>query len=253
MACATATTAYFIQTGADGSLSFATDGRSFAPAAVALDLSDRVQLNFTSATGVDYTNLVMDNDQTTGYQIGQDLEKWIVTDTDKPQIYTQLGDVNYGFNALPMTDVQNLPIGIYTKTTGTTTISAVATAAPGLSKLLLLDKSNGTTTDLLTSNYSFKADAGTNNSRFAITAQRVPTDNVKIEAIGDVSISMLNGGLILANIAPSTIVRVYDAIGRLVVNKTANSTSMEIKLSAKGVYTVQLQNGTQTSTRKVIF
>jgi hypothetical protein len=245
--------AYFIQAGADESLSFEIAGRSLAPAIVATDLSDRVQLNFTSATGVDYTNLIMDNDQIAGYQIGKDLEKWVGTGTDKPQIYTQLSGINYAFNALPMTDVQNLPVGIYTKTAGTTTISANAAKAPSLTKLLLLDKSNGTTTDLLSSNYSFIANAGTNNTRFVITAQRVPTENRINELNGDATISIADGRLVLINIVPSTVLRIYDTIGRLIVNKTMNSTDFKIKLNLKGIYTVQLQNGTKTSTRKVIF
>jgi len=245
--------AYFVQVGKDGNLSFATAGRLSAPAAVATDLSDRVQLNFTSATGIDNTNLIMNNDQTSAYQIGEDLEKWIGTGTDKPQIYTQLGGVNYGFNALPMTEVQNLPVGIYTKTAGITTISADAAQAPSLSKLLLLDKLNGTVTDLMTTNYSFTSDAGTNNTRFTITAQRVPTGNEIIDINVDANISIVNGKLMLQNIAPSTVVRIYDALGRLVVNKTANSSTMEIKLVVKGIYSIQMQNGTNTLAKKVIF
>jgi hypothetical protein len=151
-----------------------------------------------------------------------------------------------------MTYVQNLPIGIYTKTTGTTTISANALQAPSLSKLLLLDKTTGTTTDLLTSTYSFIANAGTDNTRFQITAQRVLTANVINEVSGEVKISMVNGGLVFANISPSTIIRVYDAIGRMVANKTANGNSLEIKLNGCGMYSIQIQTGNTFSTRKVI-
>jgi len=46
---------------------------------------------------------------------------------------------------------------------------------------------------------------------------------------------------------------VFDALGRMITNKTANSNSLEIKLNARGIYTVQLQNGSTYSTRKVIF
>ena len=244
--------AYFVQVLADGNMSFDIAGRSSAPAAVATDLSDRVQLNFTSATGVDYTNLIMDNDQTTGYQIGQDLEKWIGTDTDKPQIYTQLGGINYGFNALPMTDVQNLPVGIYTKTAGTTTISASASQAPSLSKLILFDSSNGTTTDLLISSYSFIADAGTNNTRFSITAQRISTENVVETETGCPTLAINNCKLIINNLNGITAVRVYDAIGRMMASKTTGNNSMEIPLSVKGIYTVQMESGAKSWVRKVV-
>jgi hypothetical protein len=244
--------AYFVQVLADGDMSFDIAGRSSAPAAVATDLSDRVQLNFTSATGVDYTNLIMDNDQTTAYQIGQDLEKWIGTDTDKPQIYTQLGGVNYGYNALPMTDVQNLPVGIYTKTAGTTTISASAGQAPSLSKLLLFDSSNGTTTDLLISSYSFIADAGTNNTRFTITAQRISTENVVETETGCPTLAINNYKLIINNLSGKTAVRVYDAVGRMVASKTTSNSTVEMPVNVAGMYTVLMEVGAKSWVRKVV-
>ncbi|MEI8085791.1 MAG: choice-of-anchor Q domain-containing protein [Paludibacter sp.] len=246
--------AYFIQAGSDDNLSFDIDGRSFVPAAVATDLSDRVELNVSTATGTDFTNLILDNNFSTSYEIGQDLEKWIGTGTTKPQLYSILGGVNYAFNALPMSSVVNLPIGFYTQTAGTSTISiSNSSQAPSLSKLMLLDKTTGMTTDLLTSNYSFIADAGTDNTRFLITAQRVPTSvNIESNFQDEIGISVVNDKLLLLNLSPSTTIRICDAIGRMVVNKTINNTAFEIKLNAKGIYTVQLQNETKTSTRKVI-
>ena len=248
--------AYFVQVGSSTPIAFAKDGRHLAPASVAIDLSDRVQLTFTSTTGSDNTNLIMDNNQSTAYEIGQDLEKWLTTETTKPQVYTLLSGTNYAYNALPMNSVNNLPVGFYTKTDGSTIISVDGTRAPSLSKLLLTDNgvSPATVTDLLSSNYTFIATAGTNNTRFAITAQRITTDNNLIwNEMGEIGISMVNGKLLMANILPSTTVRVYDALGRLVTNKTATGNSLEIKLNARGIYTVQLQSGTTISTRKVIF
>jgi hypothetical protein len=241
--------AYFVQSGSNGNISFALTSRQNAPSSVANNVSENIQLNVSTATGVDNTYLIMDNDQTTDYQIGEDMEKWIGTGTDKPQVYTMLGGINYAFNALPMSNVVNLPIGFYTKTSGNSTISVNASQAPSLSKLLLTDISNGTTIDLLASNYNFIADAGTDNSRFVITAQRVPTDNNLINnSEGESGISIVNGKLLIVNLKQSTVIRVYDATGRLVITKTANNSSMEIPLSVVGLYTVQI--GLQT--RKII-
>jgi len=255
--------AFFVQASTAGTgteLTFTTGGRQLAKSAVSVDLSDRVQLNFASATGVDNTNLIMDNNQSSAYQINQDLEKWITTDTSAPQVYTVLGGINYAFNALPMSSVSNLPVGIYTKTAGSTTISAIAKQAPSLSKLLLTDNgvSPATITDLLVSNYTFTATAGTNNSRFAITTQRITTDNNVIgNENGEAQISItpiaIGAKLIINNLANNTTVRVYDALGRMMINKNAIGNTLEIKLNARGVYTVHFQSGTIISTRKVIF
>ncbi len=220
--------AYFVQAGSDGNISFALSSRQSAPSVVANSISESVQLNVVTATGSDYTYLIMDNDQSAEYQIGQDMEKWIGTGTDKPQIYTSLGGINYAFNALPMTTVVNLPVGLYTKTSGMTTINVNPAQAPSLSKLLLLDNSNGITTDLLTSDYTFNASAGTDNSRFVITAQRVPAAIDLINNTeGEPRISIINGKLLIVNLMPSSVIRVYDGIGRLVVAKITNNSSVE--------------------------
>jgi hypothetical protein len=258
--------AYFVQASAalatstsNGGLgiNFSKAGRkaSAVRSLVAVSLSNNVQINFTSTTGTDFTNLVMDNDRTTAYEIGKDLEKWIGTGTAQPQVFTMLGGINYAYNALPMSSVVNLPIGIYTLNAGTTTINANATQAPSLSKLLLTDNgvSPAVVTDLLTSNYSFTAAAGTNNTRFQITAQLITTDNNKISSeLGEIGISIVNGALVLANVTSTTTVRVFDALGRMVIGKNSTSNMMEIKLNARGIYTVQLQSGTSILTRKVI-
>jgi hypothetical protein len=252
--------AYFIQAStilAGTGISFvSSNGRQLSPSVAANELLDEVQLDFVSSTGSDYALLRMDNSMTTGYEIGRDLEKWIGTGTPKPQIYTSLGGLNYAFNALPMSSVVNLPVGIYTQTAGSTIIHAAAAKAPSLSKLLLTDHATNpeTVTDLLVSDYSFFAAAGTNNSRFTISAQRITTDNNLIGSeFGETQMIINNSKLIINNLAGNTSVRIFDALGRMVVRKTDNSNSMEIKLNSRGIYTVQLQSGTTISTRKVIF
>ncbi|MEI8087672.1 MAG: T9SS type A sorting domain-containing protein, partial [Paludibacter sp.] len=246
--------AYFVQVDNSNPISFALANRQGAPAIVN-SLSDIVDLNISSAGGTDNTTIIMDNDQSTAYQIGQDLEKWMSTGT---QVYTVLGGINYAYNALPMSSVNNLAVGIYTKTAGTTTISANASQAQSLSKLLLTDNSTSpaTVTDLLVSNYTFTAAAGTNNTRFAITAHRITTENViEIGTNAQFIITPIAIGaqLIINNLVGNEVVRVFDALGRMVISKTANGSSLEIKLGARGIYTVQVQSGSTISTRKVIF
>jgi large repetitive protein len=248
--------AYFIQASTDlagTGITFNTAGRQSVKSVVTTDYaSDKVQLNLTSATGTDYALLTMDNNFTSDYEIGYDLEKWIGTGTDKPQLYTQLNGINYAFNALPMTDVTNLPIGFYTKTAGTTTISANAIQAPGLSKLLLTDNSTNpaTITDLLTSDYSFNAAAGTDNNRFVLTAQKISTANIIQTDKGGPTIQTNNSRLTISNLDIKATVRLYDAIGRMIVNKLINNNRLEIQLSAKGMYTIQIESGVNGWTKK---
>ncbi|MEI7504098.1 MAG: YDG domain-containing protein, partial [Paludibacter sp.] len=248
--------AYFTKVTTGGSLSFGLGARQALRSSVSASMADVVFLDCTTASETDRTNIIMDDAQSANYQNGVDYEKMITTETATPQVYTVLGGLNYSYNVLPTSSVVNLPLAIYTKTTASTTISVDGTRAKSLSKLLLTD--NGvipaTVTDLLSSNYTFTATAGTNNTRFAITAQRIATEIDKFDSNADApKLSIINCQLSIENLSPNATVRVYDALGRMVVSKNATSNVMEIKLGAHGIYTVQLQSGTNISTRKVIF
>ncbi|MEI8086389.1 MAG: T9SS type A sorting domain-containing protein [Paludibacter sp.] len=246
--------AYFVQADAGlqtSGLTFTLAGRQGVRSAVAASLSDLVQLNVTSPSGSDFTGLIMDNDQSTSYQIGQDFVKWSGTGT---QLYSILGGVNYAYNGLPLNSVNNLPIGFSTVSGGKSTISiADPSQAPSLSHLWLTDSKTSAVTDLLASSYSFTADAGATTTRFSITAQRVATDNIVGDNnFGEAVFSIVNGKLTITNLTANTSVRVFDAIGRMVANKTANRNTLELKLNASGMYTIQLQNGANSWTKKVI-
>ena len=243
--------AYFVQVGAAGNIGFGRNGRQNVPASVAAEVSENIRLNLTTATGADYTYLIMDNDQTTEYQIGEDMVKWLGTGTDVPQVYTLIGDVSYAFNALPMASVVNLPIGLYTKNAGASTISVNALQAPSLSKLLLTDKTENITTDLLVSDYSFNATAGSNNTRFVISAQRVPTAD-QISLIDAPSVISSNGKVVINELSPKTNIRIYDATGRLVMSKVATERSIEIPLQVVGMYAVHIDAGIKNWTIKIV-
>jgi len=248
--------AYFVQADATletSGISFAQAGRQLAAGTVETNQSDRVKLNFTSATGTDKTNVILSNDQSVEYTIGQDLEKMLGLGTAKPQFYTNLNGVKYAFNSLPINNVSNLSLGFYTQTTGSNVISVDASQAPELSQLILTDNENNTTTDLLTSNYSFTAEAGTNNTRFTITAKRIATDNISFDSTNNSPvISAVNNLLTISNVQQLATVRVFDAMGRLVINKQMSSNSIEIPMNTAGVYSVQLQTVDNNWTVKTI-
>ena len=247
-------TSFFVQanaTLATTAVSFDLSSRQSLPSSVKNDTIDKVRFYFQTATGIDNTNLVLGNNQTTAYEIGRDMEKWITTGTTKPQVYTMQGGINYAFNALPIANVQNLPLGVYTNSTSMATISTDATQAANLSGLLLTDVNTGITTDLLTSNYSFTANAGTNNARFLISAQRTSTENVKISTELPYC-SIIAGKLLINNLQSKSKILVFDAFGRFIASEIANNTSLEMQLPAKGVYIIQIIDDNSTICQKVI-
>ncbi|MEI7501675.1 MAG: T9SS type A sorting domain-containing protein [Paludibacter sp.] len=247
---------YFVQAGDNSDIPFDLGGRQSAPASVKVNEYDRAIITLTTATGTDNTNLIMDDAQSADYQIGQDMEKWIGIGTAKPQIYTQLGSINYAFNSLPASSVVNLPLGVYSKGGGTSTISTDASMSPGITNIYLIDRVAGVTTDLKASTYTFVATAGTTTTRFAITVKRVPTENVVATENGGPTLLItpiaIGVKLIINNLVGSTVVRVYDAIGRMFVSKTTGNESIEIVVPVTGVYTIQLQSGNKSWVRKVV-
>lgn len=245
---------FFVQadaTLASNSILYNTSGRQSVTSSVSNDSIDRVRLYFTTATGVDNTNLIIGDAQTSDYQIGQDMEKWITKSTSRPQFYSFLNGINYAFNALPIRNVQNLALGLYSNATTTATISSDAKGAPNLAELLLTDTSTGITTDLLKADYSFTADAGTNNSRFLISAKSIATANTIMNNEA-VNFSMHHDNLLITKIDANTKVAVFDAWGHLKVNLISTGNSIEIPLQLKGVYLVQLTDCLRTVVRKVV-
>ncbi len=229
---------------------FDVQGRQTAPSSVASDITDRVELNFNTVKGADKTGLVIDIDKNPAYIIGEDMEKWL--GTGKPQVYTLLNNVKYAYNGLPMGNVVDLPLGVYTPTVGPAIISANATDAPGLSQLLLTDKTTGVITDLLLEPYNYVATAGTTNTRFVLNAIRMVTDT-KIETeVGGPSIVLADSKLIINNLSGRNVVRVYDAVGRILTTDTAYDSTFEIALTVEGVYTIQIKNGLNSWTKKVV-
>jgi hypothetical protein len=244
--------AYFVQSAVDGNVTFGLTGRQSVRSLVGINQLDNIKLNLTTQTGKDETYLILDEIQSPSYQIGQDMEKWIGIGTDKPQIYTVLNGVNYAFNALPMNNVTNLPIGIYTKTGGATTISIDANQTTGISGVLLKDNSNGFVTDILASNYNFISDAGSNNGRFQITIQKISTGKSIEPKAGKPTVSVLNGQLLIQNVSGQVNVKVYDAVGHLLADKQSESSSINIPLNVAGVYTVKIGVGQKNWTKKIV-
>jgi len=245
-------TSYFVQAGNNQDIPFDIAGRQLAPASVKVNEYDRTIFTLTTPTGSDNTSLIMDDAQSADYQIGQDMEKWIGTGTTKPQLYTQLGSINYAFNSLPASSVVNLPLSFYSKSGGTSILSLDASQAPGIACVYLTDKVTGVTTDLKSSTYSFTAASGTVNTRFVVNVKKVATAIQTIQTGNGATISTVNGKLILSGITENTDIRIYDAVGRMVVSKTLTDNLTEIPFAVTGVYVIRLHEGEKTQTYKLI-
>ncbi|MBP7152296.1 MAG: lamin tail domain-containing protein, partial [Paludibacteraceae bacterium] len=242
-------TSFFVQAGNDleiSGISFDLIGRLLLPASVRNETTDKVKIVYQSPTGTDETTLILDDEQTAAYEIGEDLEKWVGTGTPKPQVYTVNGGINYAFNALSYAEAQNLPLAVYTKTSGNHTFHADALQAAGLSQLTLTDKTAGKTVDLLTSDYTYSATAGTNTSRFLISAKKVISSTLPEEKENGIIAFSAYGKIVVNGLPENTTVRLYDTMGRLVAfNPSTQSDKIEIPIAVAGVYQVVVESPNQ--------
>ena len=247
---------FFVQAstaGTSAALSFATISRQLAPRSVVEDLSDQVQINLVTSTGTDHTNLIIDNTHTSAYEINQDLGKWITTGTYKPQIYTTLTGVNYAYNALSIQDVQDLPLAVYSKTGGKVIICANQMRLKNLGNLYLSDNVTGDVTDLLSNDYSYIAAAGTENTRLKISTQSISTKNSLVSKIGEPITSIVGQKLLITNLnGLNTTVQVINLFGNTIFNKSTINNIIEIVDLAMGVYVIQITDGINNWSQKII-
>lgn len=245
--------AFFVQVGNTAPISFSLSGRQAVRSVVQQNLKQSLQLNMANNSGTDFSTLIFDNELSSDYEIGQDLEKWITTTVAKPQIYTVLNDVKYAYNALPISNAINLPVGYFSKTGGASTISASNVNVAGLSKLLLVDNQTGASTDLLNESYNFTADAGTNNSRFSIIPQRISTNNqVKIENNKPYAF-VQQSKLTIKNLSQNTTIRVYNITGKIIHAGFNNGNDTYVlNLKSTGMYMVKIDTKSGSSSLKVV-
>jgi hypothetical protein len=242
-------TSFFVQAGNEletSGASFDVTGRQLLPSSVRNETADKVRITYQSPTGADETTLILDDQQTAAYEIGEDLEKWVGTGTSKPQVYTVTGGINYAFNALSYAEAQNLPLAVYTKTSGTHTFHADATQSSALAELTLTDKTAGKTVNLLTSDYTYSATAGTNTTRFLISAKKVISSTLPEEKENGIIAFSAYGKIVVNGLPENTTVRLYDTMGRLVAfNPSTQSDKIEIPIAVAGVYQVVVESPNQ--------
>lgn len=245
--------AFFVQVADSTSIPFYLSGKQNIRSLVNQNNSETLQLNMTNASGSDFCTLLFDNERSSSYEIGQDLEKWLSTGTYKPQIYSRLNGVNFAYNALPVSEVVNLPIGFYSKSGGASVLSASNINVSGIVKLMLNDSQTGGSADLTKEDYPFNADAGTNNTRFSISIQNVWTDAEDINNGNAPFAYVKNSQLIIKNLTPGTHIRLYDATGRMLLNKLdAETSTCQIPLSQAGIYLIQTETNSGIHNFKVL-
>ena len=232
--------AFFVQVSNSAPISFALTGRQNIRSSFVNKTPESLQLKIMSNSGEDISTFVFDNEQSSGYQIGQDLEKWVNTHSDIPQIYSLQNGIKYTYNALPLSEVNSLAVAYYSKNAGTFTISAENIAVSDLKGLLLVDSETGIGTDLMRESYSFTTEAGTIENRFKIILQGVTTPVSQIEEAGKPIAFVQNSAIKIQHLPINALVRITDITGKMLLANRIDAGEFEYKMNYKGVHTIQI-------------
>lgn len=248
---------FFVQVGKEGEpitdVAFSSANRvSKVPRkAPAADAAVWVELTLSNATGSDATTVIVDDDKTTDYEIGADLEKMLGY-AALPQFYSLKSSTRLAFNALPSASASGaVPLGFYAPASDTYTIAMNTTQAQNLEGVYLTDNVTGTVTNLLLGDYSFTSGRTLNDARFSLAVVRSVTavDNVLLEAVTPV---VHRRTLRIDNAPVGSLVRVYDTLGREVVSEQIDAETVVYQLQMPGVYHVQIITKDSKSVYKVV-
>ncbi len=139
----------------------------------------RTGVTLTGAGRTDRTGVVLSDEYTTRYEIGADLQKML---NGGLNLYTLNSDnQQLAFNGLSEEDaVAPIPVGVTIPATGEYTFAfdAEQYSLNELDTLMLIDYTENTQTDLRYRNYTFTAQKGANEGRFALLIRLAKTPQI---------------------------------------------------------------------------
>lgn len=207
----------------------------------AADGRRRVLTDITLSDGAntDRTRVVINAAAANGYEPSCDASKFMSDDAGVPQLYTvDNAGVRYAINERPEGNGV-VRLGFRAGEGGCFTFSLTRNMA---AKVVLVDNEKGLTVDLMSQDYQFTADAGTNDSRFelrlAADGSATGVDGVQTGAGNGVSV--VDGGIVVRGARGG--VAVYTAGGAKVAAAKPEGGEARIRLAA-GNYVVKTAGG----------
>lgn len=215
-----------IQTKETGTLTFGTANRKASAPSYLTETpkvsKQKAYILLSGNEAVDQMGLIISDNYTAEYEVNADLEK-LLSDGNTLRTYMIYNNLNMAYVAINEVLAQEwIPVSVRIPATGEYTFSIhEASKVSELEGVYLIDYANGgIVTNLIEENYTFVAEAGTIEGRFAINAKvgqhKVPTD-----------IDIVNGGGDLKSDAPFKFLYddkayiyhrgvIYDAMGKRV-------------------------------------
>lgn len=183
-------------------------------------------------------NAVASEDASSEFNMAEDGVKMMSVSADAPQIYIEREGKRYSL--LSAVDIQGtVEVGLNVKASGMYTVSIPEDCETmEYETVVLTDKSNGRTVDLLDGGYDFAiAEAGDVTGRFTIQFNRMEANdgssiNVYTEPDGVIVVEGLDEGMT---------VRLFDSSGKIVNIRKDVSVTERFTVTEAGVYLVQVK------------
>ena len=246
-------TSFFVQVTENTAPKFTISTKSSsAPMLRTKDIVDRATITLTDANGgTDATTIINNPANTTDYEIGHDLVKWIGY-ASIPQIYSLQGDEMLAFNSLAIDNSTVIPLGVYAHTDGEYTFRLSEKSMGDLQGWELYDNETGKTTRLANEDLTIYLEQGTHEGRFEIRLQQRITTNCD-NSMGDMMTWTANGTLNINNMPTDAVVYIYDAVGRMIYAATTNATTFNYNFVARGVYNIVVRTAENSVSFKTIY
>ena len=249
---------FFIQVGKEGEIitdvAFSSSERlsKVVRRVPEVDATLWIELKLKNSVDSDVTTIIVDEDKTSEYEIGSDLEKMIGY-AQKPQFYSLQTSNRLAFNALSSSVASvAIPLGFFAPQTDTYTISLNTEDVQNLEGVYLTDKTTGVVTNLLFDDYNFSSARALNDNRFSVAIVRAVTSVDNLLAEDSVAPFVHNRDLWINNAPIGSVLYVFDMLGREVISEQINKETLVCHLHMAGVYHVQIVSKDKKSVYKVV-
>lgn len=234
--------AFFVQCSADNNLiGFSAEGRqtsnevraALAPRRTRVVNSNRSVYNLylENAEFADHTRFVINEDASLDYEMTCDASKFMSDNPKVSQLFTIEEGEPLAINERPLSNGE-IALGVYIGKAGSYTISLDTRATD--CEVVLVDHFTGIETDIVASDYTFTAEAGTYSNRFSIRMKGGVVDVIENTSNAAVKVTAAKG-IISVSYATSP-VQVYTTAGALVATKNGNAVTFEV---TPGVYVIK--------------
>lgn len=240
--------AFFVQRPDDeAAMVFAAEGRQLDETAVSRTLARRlapagrtvVNLTLTGDSLADRTRVVLNDEASPAYELERDASKFMSSNPDAPQLYSQADGVRYAINERPAADGR-VSLGASFGHDGRYTL-ALASCSDARTGVTLVDRQTGSETDLTRGAYTFDALAGTADGRFELRLTSVPTAIDDAGAAASCRVSTA-AGLLCIEAPQAVLVTVTAADGRQLYRARTAGARLDVPA---GVYIVRAGSFTQ--------